>query len=222
MNPTPLIRILIADDHPVVRTGLATMLEIDPAANLTVVGQAHNGREAIAQFIQLQPNIVLMDLRMPEMDGVEAITQLRSQFPEARIIVLTTYDGDEDIYRGLQAGAKAYLLKDTPRDELLRCIQAVYEGRSFIPPDIGMRLAERVNSPDLSKREREVLQLLAEGMSNLAIATELQIAEGTVKSHVNNILSKLNAGDRTQAVIVALKRGLVHLPHTHASGKSLS
>jgi two-component system, NarL family, response regulator len=212
MSQTTPIRILIADDHPVVRSGIAAMLEIDPDANLHVVDQAKNGCEMVELFAQLQPDVGLVDLRMPDKSGVEAIAQIRSQFPEARLIILTTYDGDEDIYRGLQAGAKAYLLKDTPREELLLCIYAVYAGRSFIPPDIGVRLAERMNSPELSKREREVLQLLPVGMSNLEIGAALQIAEGTVKSHVNNILGKLNVSDRTQAVIVALKRGLISLP----------
>jgi two-component system, NarL family, response regulator len=212
VNQNPPIRILIADDHPVVRSGIAAMLEIDPAANLQVVGQASNGREMVQQFAQLQPDIGLVDLRMPDMGGVETIEAIRAQFPEARLIVLTTYDGDEDIYRGLQAGAKAYLLKDTPRADLLLCIQTVYAGRSFIPPDIGVRLAERMGSPVLSKREREVLQLLPKGMSNQEIGAALQITEGTVKSHVNNILSKLNVTDRTQAVIVALKRGLITIP----------
>lgn len=212
MSQKPPIRILIADDHPVVRSGLAAMLEIDPEANIHVVGQAKNGYEMVELFAQLQPDIGLVDLRMPQLGGVEAIARICAQFPEAHLIILTTYDGDEDIYRGLQAGAKAYLLKDTPREELLLCIQTVYAGKSFIPPDIGLRLAERINSPVLSKREREVLELLPLGMSNFEIGTTLQITEGTVKSHINNILSKLNVSDRTQAVIVALKRGLISLP----------
>lgn len=207
----PPIRILIADDHPVVCSGITAMLEIDPEANLHVVGQARNGYEMVELFAQLQPDIGLIDLRMPGMSGVEAIQQIRSQFSEARLIVLTTYDGDEDIYRGLQAGAKAYLLKDTPREELLLCIQTVHAGRSFIPPDVGVRLAARMSSPALSKREHEVLELLSAGMSNLEIGTKLQITEGTVKSHMNNILSKLNVSDRTQAVMVALKRGLISI-----------
>ncbi|MFB2895135.1 response regulator [Aerosakkonemataceae cyanobacterium BLCC-F50] len=211
-NQNSPIRILIADDHPVVRSGLAAMLEIDPEANLHVVGQAKNGCEMVELFAQLQPDIGLIDLRMPEISGVEAIVQIRSQFPEARLIVLTTYDGDEDIYRALQAGAKAYLLKDTPREELLLCIQTVHSGRSFIPPYIGMKLAERMGSLVLSKREHEVLELISVGMSNLEIGTTLQITEGTVKSHINNILSKLNVSDRTQAVMLALKRGLISLP----------
>lgn len=211
-SQNPPIRILIADDHPVVRAGIAAMLEIDPEANLQVVGQARNGCEMVELFAQFQPDIGLIDLRMPEMSGIEAIAQIRSRFREACLIILTTYDGDEDIYRALQAGAKAYLLKDAPREELLRCIQTVYAGRSFIPPPIGERLAERMSSPVLSKREREILELISVGMSNLEIGTTLQIAEGTVKSHVNNILSKLNVRDRTQAVTIALKRGLISLP----------
>ncbi|GAB1543668.1 response regulator transcription factor [Scytonema sp. NUACC21] len=206
------IRILIADDHPVVRAGLAAILEIDPEANITVVGQANNGREVVEMFAQLQPDMALIDLRMPEMDGVEAIKAIREQFPHARLIILTTYDSDEDIYRGLQAGAKGYLLKDVPREELLNCIRTVYLGRSFIPLEVGAKLAERMNSPELSKREREVLELMATGKSNLEIAAALHISEGTIKTHINNILNKLNVSDRTQAVITALKRGMVSLP----------
>jgi two-component system NarL family response regulator len=211
-SQNPPIRILIADDHLVVRSGIAAMLEIEPELNFHVVGQAKNGYEMVELFAQLQPDIGLVDLRMPEMSGLEAIKQIRSQFPEARLIVLTTYDGDEDIYRGLQAGAKAYLLKDTSREELLLCIQTVHTGRSFIPPNVGVRLAERMSSPAPSQREREILRLISVGMSNLEIGKTLQITEGTVKSHMNNILSKLNVSDRTQAVMVALKRGLISLP----------
>lgn len=206
------IRVLIADDHPVVMTGIAAILEIDPEANIAVVGQANNGREVVEMFAQLQPDVALIDLRMPEMNGVEAIKVIREQFPHARLIVLTTYDSDEDIYRGLQAGAKGYLLKDVPREELLNCISTVHSGRSFIPPEVGAKLAERMNSPELSKREREVLELMATGKSNLEIAAALHISEGTIKTHINNILNKLNVSDRTQAVITALKRGMVSLP----------
>ncbi|GAA6616914.1 response regulator [Scytonema sp. NUACC26] len=208
------IRILIADDHPVVMAGLAAILEIDPEANITVVGQANNGRKVVEMFAQLQPDVALIDLRIPEMDGVEAIKAIRKQFPHARLIVLTTYDSDEDIYRGLQAGAKSYLLKDVPREELLNCIQTVHSGQSFIPPEVGAKLAERMKSPELSKREREVLELMATGKSNLEIAAALHISESTIKTHINNILNKLNVSDRTQAVITALKRGMVSLPRS--------
>lgn len=212
MSQKQPIRILIADDHAIVRAGLAAMLEIQPEANMTVVGQANNGCEAVELFAQLKPDIALIDLQMPQMDGVAAIAAIREHFPTAHLIVLTTYDRDEDIYRGLQAGAKAYLLKDTPREELLTCIEAVHAGRAFISLEVGARLAQRMNRPELSKRESEVLQLMTAGMSNLEIGQTLSITEGTVKSHINNILSKLNVSDRTQAVIAALKRGIVRLP----------
>ena len=206
---TPLIRILISDDHPFMREGLAAVIEYKP--DMTVVGQACNGYEAVALFHQHQPDVTLMDLRMPELSGVEAIVAIHAKFPNARIIVLTTYDGDEDIYRGLRAGAKGYILKDAEPDELLSAIRAVHSGQQYIPPAVGAKLAERMGSPELSDRELEVLRLMATGKSNLEISTALLIAEGTVKFHAKNILSKLGVGDRTQAMIVALKRGIITL-----------
>ena len=204
------IRILIADDHPVVREGVAAMIERRP--DMTVVAEAATGREAVAAYRAAQPDVVLMDLRMPEMTGVEAIGAIRGEFPGARIIVLTTYDGDEDIYRGLQAGARAYLLKDAPRDELLDAIRAVHAGQSRIPPAVAARLAERVLAgPQLTPRELEVLRGIVAGRSNKEIGAALSIGEGTVKAHVNNILGKLGVNDRTQAVTTALQRGIVHL-----------
>jgi len=204
------IRILIADDHPVVREGVAAMIERRP--DMTVVAEAATGREAVAAYRAAQPDVVLMDLRMPEMTGVEAIGAIRGEFPGARIIVLTTYDGDEDIYRGLQAGARAYLLKDAPRDELLDAIRAVHAGQSRIPPAVAARLAERVLAgPQLTPRELEVLRGIVAGRSNKEIGAALNIGEGTVKAHVNNILGKLGVNDRTQAVTTALQRGIVHL-----------
>ena len=204
------IRILIADDHPVVREGLAAMIERRP--DMTVVAEAATGRAALAAYRAAQPDVVLMDLRMPEMTGVEAIGAIRGEFPGARIIVLTTYDGDEDIYRGLQAGARAYLLKDAPRDELLDAIRAVHAGQSRIPPAVAARLAERVLAgPQLTARELEVLRGIVAGRSNKEIGAALSIGEGTVKAHVNNILGKLGVNDRTQAVTTALQRGIVHL-----------
>ena len=152
-----------------------------------------------------------MDLRMPEMDGVAAIEAIRQQWKAAKVIVLTTYDDDEDIYRGLRAGAKAYLLKDAPREELLECIRAVHAGRTVIPAEVAVKLAQRMSSDDLTTREREVLQLMAQGKSNREIGAALFITEGTVKTHVNSILAKLNVADRTQAVTTAIKRGLVRL-----------
>jgi len=209
MNPVTPIRILIADDHPVVREGLAAMIK--RRTDMTVVAEANHGQEAVALFHQHQPDVVLMDLRMPEMDGVEAILTIREQTPEARVIVLTTYDTDEDIYRALRAGAKAYLLKDTPREELLDTIRAVSAGRTRVPSDVAAKLVERVSSETLTAREVDVLRLIVAGHSNREIATLLYISEGTVKTHVNHLLMKLGVSDRTQAVTTALRRGLVSL-----------
>ncbi|AFY44844.1 response regulator transcription factor [Nostoc sp. PCC 7107] len=202
------IRILIVDDHPVVRQGLAAM--IDREADMTVVGQVCNGYQAVEIFRQLQPDVTLMDLRMPEMDGVTAITAICRE-AYANIIVLTTYDGDEDIYRGLKAGAKGYLLKDAEPDELLLAIRIVNTGQKYIPTSVGAKLAERVGILQLSSRELEVIRLMSTGKTNQEIAAVLQISEGTVKYHVNHILSKLGVSDRIQAVITALKRGIVTL-----------
>ncbi|MDZ8050678.1 MAG: response regulator [Aulosira sp. ZfuVER01] len=209
MSQQQPIRILIVDDHPVVRQGLAAMIDREP--DMAVVGQACNGYEAVTAFRQHQPDVTLMDLRMPEMDGVAAITAICNEFEDSRIIVLTTYDGDEDIYRGLKAGAKGYLLKDAEPDELLAAIRVVNTGKKYIPPSVGAKLAERVGILQLSGRELEVISLIATGKTNQEIGTVLQISEGTVKYHVNNILSKLGVSDRIQAVITALKRGIVSL-----------
>jgi DNA-binding NarL/FixJ family response regulator len=211
MTPTqtPPIRILLADDHPPLRKGLALILNSED--DMMIVAEASNGREAIALFRQYQPDVALLDLWMPEVSGVEAIVAIRTEFPHARLIVLTTYDGDEDIYQGLRAGAMAYLLKDTGCDEIIETIRAVHTGQQRIPSAVGVKLLERMGSSDLSDREREVLQLLAVGRSNQEIGADLSITEGTVKFHVNSILSKLNVRDRTQAVVKALRRGLVRL-----------
>jgi len=203
------IRVLIVDDHSIVRQGLATIINRDP--EMTVIAQAEDGQQAIGCFSEYQPDVTLMDLRMPQMGGVEAITAICAQFKPARIIVLTTYDGDEDIYRGLQAGAKGYLLKDTKPKELLNAIRMINRGQQYIPPEVGAKLVQRMSNPELSDRELEVLRLIGQGMSNLDIATALTIGESTVKSHVNRILSKLGVSDRTQAVIIAVKRGIVSL-----------
>jgi DNA-binding NarL/FixJ family response regulator len=206
---TDFIRVLISDDHPMMREGLAAVIDYKP--DMTFVGQACNGRETIGLFRQHQLDVTLVDLRMPKLNGVEAIALIYAEFTHARIIVLTTYDGDEDIYRGLRAGAKGYVLKDAEPEELLTAIRAVHNGQQYIPPAVGAKLAERMGSPELSDRELEVLRLMAVGKSNLEISTELSIAEGTVKFHVKNILSKLGVNDRTQAMIVALKRGIITL-----------
>ncbi|MBD3885309.1 response regulator transcription factor [Phormidium tenue FACHB-886] len=208
ISSTP-IRILIVDDHPIVRNGLVLMVKYE--SGMETVAEASSGAEAIAQFHQHQPDVTLMDLRLGDMNGVEVIASIRQNFPNARIVILTTYDTDEDIYRGLQTGAKGYILKDAPLDELLKAIRTVHAGKQYIPPEVGAKLAERLSRPQLSDREREVLQLMAQGKSNQDVADNLHIAENTVKYHVNNILSKLGVGDRTQAVLLALKRGIANL-----------
>lgn len=203
------ITVLVADDHPVVRKGLIALIEHEP--DLVVVGEASNGREAMLRFEELAPDVLLMDLRMPEMEGADAVTAIREGHPDAKVIILTTFDGDEDIYRALRAGAKGYLLKDAPPSELIGAVRAVHAGGRSISADAAMKMAERASELDLTEREREVMQLITQGLSNLDIASELSISEGTVKFHVGNIFAKLGVEDRTQAVIVALKRGLVRL-----------
>lgn len=209
MSQPATIQVLLVDDHAIVQQGLAAI--INEESDMTVIGQAKDGAEAIQLFRQAQPDVTLMDLRMPQMGGVEAITTICTEFATARIIVLTTYDGDEDIYRGLRAGSKGYLLKDCKPHELRTAIRMVHEGLQYIPPHVGAKLAQRMTNPELTDRELQVLQLVAQGMSNLEIGTALSITESTVKSNINRILSKLGAKDRTQATIIALKRGIASL-----------
>ena len=203
------IRIMVVDDHPIVREGFGGMIGTEP--DMSVVAEARSGEEAIRLFRQHIPDVTLMDLRMPGMNGIATMDVILREFPQGRFIVLTTYDGDEDIYRALQAGAWAYLLKDMLIDEILTAIRAVHAGERRIPAAVGKRLAERMSGAALSGRELDVLQLLGKGKSNREVAVELAITEATVKGHVTNILSKLGVTDRTQAVIIALKRGLIHL-----------
>lgn len=203
------IRIMIIDDQAIVRQGFVAL--INTVADMEVIAEGINGQQAIDLYRQHIPDITLIDLRMPVVGGVEAIATIRDNFPDARLIVLTTYDGDEDIYRSLQAGARGYLLKDVFFEELEAAIRAVHAGARHIPAAIAVRLAERMASSDLTSREMEVLELIVRGQSNKEIGASLTISEATVKSHVNNILSKLGVTDRTQAVTTALQRGLVHL-----------
>ena len=203
------IRIMVIDDQTIVRQGFVAL--INTVADMEVIAEGINGQQAIDLYGQHTPDVTLIDLRMPVVGGVEAIATIRSKFPNARLIVLTTYDGDEDIYRSLQAGARGYLLKDVFFEELETAIRTVHAGSRHIPAAIAVRLAERMASSDLTSREMEVLELIVRGQSNKEIGASLSISEATVKSHINNILSKLGVTDRTQAVTTALQRGLVHL-----------
>ena len=203
------IRILVADDHSLVREGIATFIAGQP--DMRLVAEASNGREAIHQFREHRPDVTLMDLQMPEMNGLDAIIAIRNEFSEARIIVLTTYRGDVQVLRALKAGARAYLLKGLLRKELLETIRAVHAGEKRIPPEIASQLAEHAVDDTLTLREIDVLRLLAGGNANKVIADQLSITEDTVKGHVKNILSKLGANDRTHAVTIALKRGIIEL-----------
>jgi len=203
------VRILVVDDHHVVRQGIVALL--GTMAGIEVVGQAVSGEEAVTQFDQLQPDITLMDLQMPGGGGVAAVQAIRKKHPSARIVVLTTFDGDEDIYRSLQAGARVYLLKGMTAEQLVGAIRAVRSGKSIIPPAIAEKLAERMNSQELTTRELNVLERIVAGRANKQIASDLFISEATVKTHVNSLLGKLGVTDRTQAATVAIQRGLVHL-----------
>ena len=204
------IRIIVVDDQAVVRQGFVAL--INTVADMEVVAEGVNGAQAVELYRRHQPDVLLTDLRMPLMSGVEAIGVIRREWPGARIIVLTAFDGDEDIYRSLQAGAQGYLLKDMFFEELESAIRTVHAGGRRIPGVVAERLAERVGGSDLTGRELEVLRLIVAGRSNKEIGSDLKISEATVKSHVNSILSKLGVTDRTQAATTALQRGLVHLP----------
>jgi DNA-binding NarL/FixJ family response regulator len=203
------IRILTVDDHQLLREGIAAVLE--PQEDMTLVAQASNGREAIEIFRRLRPDVTLMDLRMPDMSGIEAITAIRAEFPDARIVVLTTYAGDAQAAAALKAGAAGYMLKNLVRKELIDTIRTVHAGKRRIPPEIATEIAEHVADDELTDRELEVLRRVAAGKSNKLIAAELAISEGTVKTHMKSILPKLDASDRTHAVMIALKRGILDL-----------
>ena len=201
------IRIVSVDDHILLREGIAAVIDDQP--DMTLVGQAANGREAIEAFRQHRPDVTLMDLRMPDMSGIKAITAIRAEFPAARIIVLTTYAGDVQALDALRAGASGYLLKNNLRKELIETIRAVHSGKRHVPPEIAMEIAEHAVDDALSEREIEVLRRVAAGKSNKLIGVELCISESTVKAHMKSIMPKLDANDRTHAVMIALKRGIL-------------
>lgn len=207
--PVNLIRILAVDDHPVLRKGIAALVNAE--SDMKLIAEASNGQEAVEMFRSHRPDVTIMDLQMPEMSGTQAILQIQSEFPEARIVVLTTYTGDAQVLRALKAGARAYILKGHVHRELLETIRAVHAGQKRIPSDIAAKLAEYAADDVLSPRELDVLRLIAAGNSNKLIADQLSIGEATVKSHVANILSKLGANDRAHAVTIGLKRGIIEL-----------
>jgi len=203
------VRVMLVDDHPAFRKGMAAL--VDSEADLLVVAQTGDGRHALELFRQATPDIVLMDLRLPGIGGVEAIIAIRKEFPNAKVIVLTTFDTDEDIYRAIQSGAKSFLLKDTPDDVLAETIRAVHAGQERLPPKLARRLEARQQRAELSKREMDVLRLLVKGRSNKEIASDLVVSEDTVKAHLKTLFVKLDVQDRTQAAISAVRHGIVQL-----------
>ncbi|HEY1806187.1 MAG TPA: response regulator transcription factor [Terracidiphilus sp.] len=210
MDETAKIKVMIVDDHPIMRVGVAAI--INACADMTTVGEAGSGEVATELFERHRPDVTLMDLRLPGMSGVETIRRIRLRHPKACFVVLTTYEGDEDIYQALEAGAHAYIIKGMPHEMLIDALRRVHAGGRFLPKPVSRALASRTPDSDFSAREREVLQLLAQGESNKGIAAQLGITEATVKCHVSVILMRLQVEDRTQAVVAALQRGLVHLP----------
>jgi two-component system NarL family response regulator len=210
LNPAQKIRILVAEDHVIARVGVTAIVNMQP--DMVVVAEATNGQQAIDLYRQLQPDITLLDLRMPVVSGIDAAIRIREEFPRARMIALTTYGGDEDIRRALHAGVQSYLTKDVLHDELIKAIRAVHDGQRYLPASVAAALAAQAPRPDLSAREVQVLELIVRGLANKQIAYTLNIAEHTVKNHVKNILSKLGVQDRTQAATVAIQRGIIHLP----------
>jgi DNA-binding NarL/FixJ family response regulator len=209
MESTEKIKVLVVDDHPLMRVGIVAIINAHP--DMIAVAQAGDGEEAVELFEQHRPDVTLMDLRLPRLSGVNTIQTIRSRHEQARFVVLTTYEGDEDIHQALAAGAQGYMIKGMPHDALIEALRRVHAGGRFLPRPVKQALASRNPNSDLSSRERQVLALLADGKSNKDIAGELGITEATVKCHVSVILMRLNVSDRTQAVVVALQRGLVHL-----------
>jgi len=209
MNMTEKIKIMVVDDHPLMRVGVASI--VNARSDMTVVAQTGTGEEAVSLFLKHKPDVTLMDLRLPGISGVDAIRSIRASHPGARFVVLTTYEGDADIHRALEAGAQGYVIKGMPYQTLVEALQRVHRGGRFLPPPVARALASRLPDSDLSAREQEVLRLLASGKSNKDIAFLLGITEATVKCHVSAILVRLDVSDRTEAVVTALQRGLVHL-----------
>lgn len=212
MSEAVRIRVLSVDDHPLLREGIGTLINNQP--DMSLVGEAATGQEAIQRFRELQPDVVLMDVRLPDMSGIDAVIAIRSEFPEARIIMLTTSEGDFEIQRALGAGARGYMLKSMPPKELVDVVRQVHAGKKRIPPEIAAHLAEHYSDEDLTAREVEVLQHIAGGNRNRDIAERLFISEETVKVHIKHIMDKLGASDRTQAVAIAVRRGIIHLQKT--------
>jgi DNA-binding NarL/FixJ family response regulator len=208
-DPSRAIKVLIIDDHPVVRLGLRTMLESE--GRIQVTGTAGSAKEGIAEVLRIKPDVVLMDLRMPEMEGADAIAALRRIDHEIRVLVLTNYEEDEYVFRAIRAGAMGYLLKNTPQEEIIHAVEMVHQNQRCVSPDIARRLSETIAREELTQRELEVLKLVADGLTNKEIAGRLFISEKTARNHVANCLLKLDADDRTQAVTTAVRRGLIRL-----------
>jgi DNA-binding NarL/FixJ family response regulator len=209
VNDQPRIRVFSVDDHPLLREGIAAVVNSQP--DMVMAAQAANGREAIAQFREVRPDVTLMDLRLPDISGIDALTAIRHEFPDARIVMLTTFEGDVEIQRALAAGARGYVLKSMPPKELADVVRQVHAGKKRIPPEIAAQLADHVSDETLTPREIDVLQHIAGGNRNRDIAERLFISEDTVKVHVKHIMEKLGATDRTQAVAIAVRRGIIQL-----------
>jgi DNA-binding NarL/FixJ family response regulator len=209
MDDTDKIRILCVDDHPLMREGIAAVIRNEP--DMLLVGEAASGREAMQSIRQHRPDVTLMDLRLPDISGIDAMVAIRAEFPDARVIILTTSDGDAEIHRALEAGAQGYMLKSMPRKQLVEMVRRVHAGKKHIPPEVAAQLAEHLGDESLSKREVEVLQKVASGKRNIDIAELLFISEETVKGHLKHIMEKLGARDRTEAVAIGIRRGMIHL-----------